>query len=97
MSGYPGRPSQSQVDRAGTVEKELADVQRQFDELTGKSLKTVNDALNAAKLKAIIFATFQEFKEDKVAGSGSSGDAQGYRILTTSPLGMHWTSGWLAY
>lgn len=96
VSGYPGRPSQSQVDRAGTVEKELADVQRQFDELTGKSLKTVNDALTAAKLKAIIFATFQEFKEDKVAGSGSSGNGQGYRILTTSPLGMHWFSSWLA-
>jgi hypothetical protein len=50
---YEGRPSQTQVERAEALGRELADVVKEFDAWTAKELTGVNSALAKKKLEPI--------------------------------------------
>src|SRR5262249_46621713 len=47
---YEGRPSQTQVDRTGSLGRELSDVVAEFDAWAGKYLGGINDSLKAKSL-----------------------------------------------
>src|SRR3712207_3311859 len=47
---YTGRPSQTQVERADALARELADVVRDFDAWTSKELSGLNSELSAKNL-----------------------------------------------
>jgi photosystem II stability/assembly factor-like uncharacterized protein len=53
VNGYEGRPTDSQVARAGVLAHELEDVIHEFTELTGRQLPAINRALETKKLAAL--------------------------------------------
>jgi len=50
---YDGGPSQTQIERADAVARELGDVQRDFDAWTTRELAGINAALRGKKLEPI--------------------------------------------
>lgn len=50
---YEGRPSQTQMERADAIARELADVGASFDAWTGKEMSGINSALTKKQLEAI--------------------------------------------
>jgi hypothetical protein len=53
VSSYEGRPSQTQVERADALARELDDVIRDFDAWTKKNMSTLNSALEKKKLAKV--------------------------------------------
>ena len=53
VSGYEGRPTQTQIDRAAALEKELSAVINDYDSLMKKELPAVNPMLQKKKLPEI--------------------------------------------
>ena len=53
VNGYEGRPTDSQVARAGVLARELEDVIHEFTELTGGQFPAINPALETKKLAAL--------------------------------------------
>jgi photosystem II stability/assembly factor-like uncharacterized protein len=53
VNGYEGRPTDSQVARAGALARELEDVIQEFADLAGRQLPAINRALEAKKLAAL--------------------------------------------
>jgi photosystem II stability/assembly factor-like uncharacterized protein len=53
VSGYDGGPSQTQIERAAALSKELDDVVRDFDAWTKKELPAINSALTRKKLEKV--------------------------------------------
>jgi hypothetical protein len=51
--GYEGRPSQTQVERADSLARELANVVKSFDDWSAKDLPGLNAALMGGKLEPI--------------------------------------------
>ena len=51
--GYEGRPSDSQVQRADALARELADVTKEFDEWVTRELPAINKLLATRKIPAI--------------------------------------------
>jgi photosystem II stability/assembly factor-like uncharacterized protein len=51
--GYEGRPSQTQIDRADSLARELADVVKSFDDWSAKELPGLNGMLTGQKLEPI--------------------------------------------
>ena len=68
---YEGRPSQTQVERADALARELADVVKNFDAWTAKELDSVNSGLAKKKLSPITLLTREEWNK-KAGESGSS-------------------------
>jgi len=60
---YEGRPTDSQVARAGALEHELADVIRKFQAVTGRELPSLNDALQTKKLAPIHVISEEEWRK----------------------------------
>jgi photosystem II stability/assembly factor-like uncharacterized protein len=63
VNGYEGRPTDSQVARAGALERELEDVIREFTELTDRQLPGVNKELQAKKLPTVTVIAEMEWKK----------------------------------
>jgi photosystem II stability/assembly factor-like uncharacterized protein len=53
VNGYEGRPSQTQVERADAIARELADVVKSFDDWVAKELPGLNSALEKGSLGRI--------------------------------------------
>ena len=53
VSGYDGRPSRTQVERAAALTRELADVRLSFDEWVARELTKINADLAASKIEQI--------------------------------------------
>lgn len=53
VNGYEGRPSQMQEQRADSIGRELADVDKAFDAWAARELPGINSALTAAKMDPI--------------------------------------------
>lgn len=53
VTGYEGRPSQMEVERADALSRELADVVRDFDAWTAKELPAINAELAKKKLDPV--------------------------------------------
>jgi hypothetical protein len=63
VSGYEGRPTDSQVARTDALGRELEDVIRDFDQLTSKEVPGINAALQKKKLDPIKLFTQQEWDQ----------------------------------
>ncbi len=60
---YQGRPSQTQVERADSLARELADVVKDFDAWEAKELSGLNSALAKKRLEAIKPLTREEWEK----------------------------------
>ncbi|MBI5020199.1 MAG: sialidase [Ignavibacteriales bacterium] len=60
---YEGRPSQTQVERADAVKKELADVVKEFDDWSRKELDDLNTILINNKLDPVKSLTREEWEK----------------------------------
>ena len=59
---YDGGPSQTQVERADAIARELADVVRDFDAWTTRDLAGINAALRTKKLEPIVVMSRQQWE-----------------------------------
>jgi len=59
---FDGGPTQTQVERADAIARELADVQRDFDAWTTRELAGINAALRSKKLEPIALITRQQWE-----------------------------------
>jgi len=90
VSSYPGRPSQSQMDRADLLHEELQKLQAKFDALVANELAEINKQLEKADLSAITFDSFEDFKAQEITAGGSNNFKQLRKHLERSPLGRYW-------
>jgi hypothetical protein len=65
VSGYGGRPSETQLMRMELIEKEIADVAQQFETLTQDELAEVNDLLTAAGAEPITLLSREEYNKQQ--------------------------------
>ncbi len=65
VNGYEGRPSQTEVRRAVTIARELADVVKNFDAWAAKELAGLNSALGAKQLEPVKLLTREEWEKKK--------------------------------
>jgi len=72
---YEGRPSQTQVERADVLGRELADVVHEFDAWSAKELPGINTALAAKNLSKIDLLTRAAWEKQGEEGGGSGGKA----------------------
>ena len=70
---YEGRPSQTQVERASALSRELADVVADFDAWAAKELPGLNTALAAKSLPPIELLTRAEWEKQGEEGGGGGG------------------------
>ncbi len=63
VMGYEGKPTQAQVERTGTLARELDDVARDFDAWANKELADVNTGLAEKKLQKITLLTREEWEK----------------------------------
>jgi len=84
VNGYEGRPTDSQVARAGALERELEDVIREFTTLTGRELAAINRGLQGKQMQAI--QVISEADWSKAEGSGAAGGAGAPLRLRVGPL-----------
>jgi photosystem II stability/assembly factor-like uncharacterized protein len=61
---YEGRPSQTQIDRADAIARELANVVKSFDDWLAKEMPSLNSDLAKAKLDSIVPMTRSDW--DKI-------------------------------
>jgi len=71
VNGYEGRPAAYQVARTDSLDRELADVNGDFEKLTQKELPGINRALAKKKLGAISVVSEEEWQEKREAQSGA--------------------------
>ena len=65
VSSYPGRPTDSQLERVKGLEKDMKDAKKKEKELLSKELKIINEKLKKAGMSEISLLTKEEFdKED---------------------------------
>jgi hypothetical protein len=62
ISGYPGKPSSRQVDRAGQLLAELDEAQATYDNLV-EQLDAINEQLEKAELKPIALQSMEDYLE----------------------------------
>ncbi len=72
LTGYDGRPTGYQVERVAVLERELADVEKEFETFLAKDLAAVNKKLGAAKQEPIVAPPVKPVAENPL----SSGDAE---------------------
>ncbi len=99
VSGFPGRPSDSQVARTDALEQEMIALDQEIEAFLGKELKTANAALTAAGFANLAYPEKTAFLEgESTGGQRSSGPRwktdRLYRTITGTPLGEHWINGW---
>ena len=62
VNGYDGRPSQTQVERADAIGREVSDIIRDFDAWSAKEIAGLNSALAGKKLDPVVIMTRQEWE-----------------------------------
>jgi hypothetical protein len=70
VSGYEGRPTDSQVARTDALAHELDDVINQFGNLTSKQLLTLNRGLETKQLGSIHVISEEEWRKTNLTGGG---------------------------
>jgi len=65
VNNYEGRPSQTQVDRADAIARELADVVKSFDEWAAKEMPALNSALEKGSLGRIEILSREEWEKER--------------------------------
>ncbi|MEL6720975.1 MAG: hypothetical protein AAFP82_19890, partial [Bacteroidota bacterium] len=61
VSGYPGKPTNGQLEKMTELQERLDQVLKQFDAFKTE-LETINEYLQKKELNAIQLKTFEEFK-----------------------------------
>ena len=61
---YEGRPSQTQIERADAIARELANVVKSFDDWLAKEMPTLNSDLAKAKLESIVPMTRSDWDKN---------------------------------
>ena len=64
---FEGQPSQTQVDRADALARELADVVKEFEAWTAKELADVNSAITMKQMKPVKQITREEWEKRDAA------------------------------
>lgn len=59
---YDGGPTQTEIERADALARELADVQRDFDAWATRDLASINSALRGKKLEPVVVITRQQWE-----------------------------------
>ena len=72
---YEGRPSATQVQRAGAIARELSDVMKGFDAWAAQELEGINAQLAAKSLPKIELLTRAEWEKQGEEGGGAGGAA----------------------
>jgi hypothetical protein len=62
VTGFEGRPAQTQFQRSDAIARELGDVVRDFDAWLAKEMPALNSALSSKKLPPITALTREEWK-----------------------------------
>ena len=75
VTGYEGRPTQTQLDRADAIARELTDVVRDFDGWLQRELAGINSALTAKGLEPITPLTRADWEKAATASRGAPLDA----------------------
>ena len=93
ISGYPGRPSDSQLSQAKTLERNLEDLNKAFQQIVEQDLAGLNKGLEKAKVQRL---TIPE-KADFLRGSSGGGSSRSgrhteihYQTLVGGPLGWQY-------
>ena len=76
---YDGRPSQTQVQRADAIGRELGDVVKDFDAWSAKELSGLNVALQQRQLDPVQLLTRQQWESKSGVSSSVGGGAAMYR------------------
>jgi len=63
ISGYPGKPTNGQLDKLKELQERLAEVQRQFDAFRTQ-MQSINELVEKQELAKIELKTFEEFKAE---------------------------------
>jgi hypothetical protein len=63
VNGYDGKPSQTQVERADALIRELADLSGEFKAWCDKQLSAINSQLAAKQSKPILLLTREEWEK----------------------------------
>ena len=78
VNGFDGRPTDSQVQRAGVLQRELEDVIAEFNTLTGRDLTAINRGLQSKQMGAIQVISETDWR--KSDGNGMTGGAMQFRF-----------------
>ncbi len=74
VNGYEGKPTESQIERAGALDKDLSEVIAQFETLTKKDLAAVNSSLQKKNLQPITVISKADW-DKKNSSSDNTGAA----------------------
>jgi hypothetical protein len=66
---YDGRPSQTQVERADALARELGDVVREFDAWAAREVERLNTALTRKRLEPVPLLTRAQWEANAAAAS----------------------------
>ncbi|MBL7128746.1 MAG: glycosyl hydrolase [Ignavibacteria bacterium] len=64
ISSYPGRPTDSQIERTKGLEKEMKETKKKKKELLTKELKSINERLKKVGMTEVTLLTKEEFEEE---------------------------------
>jgi photosystem II stability/assembly factor-like uncharacterized protein len=78
---YEGKPTQSQVDRADALGRELEDVIKEFDQLTARQLPAINSGLQKKKLEPLRTLTQQQWEKMHAGDAGGQTGAMTNRMV----------------
>ena len=77
VNNYEGKPTQSQAERTDALGRELEDVIKEYEQLTGKQLAVINSGLQKKKLQPLQPLTQQQWeKMHESDGGGQQGAMQ---------------------
>jgi hypothetical protein len=65
VNNYEGRPSQTQIERADAIARELADVVKSFDDWLTKEMPALNSALEKGSLGRIEVLSREEWEKER--------------------------------
>jgi len=72
VASYPGRPSNSQIERAQVLENDMNEIKNTFNEMLEGDVSKINKSLSKKELKTIEVDSKEDFLSSK-KGSSSGG------------------------
>jgi photosystem II stability/assembly factor-like uncharacterized protein len=83
VNNYEGRPTDEAVARADVLSRELEDVIKEFEQLTGKELPAINNALKKKKLEAIEPLSQEQWDKSRASNVGGRSSSVAGRARET--------------
>lgn len=93
VSGFPGKPSATQVANTDALVGDVAEVEEKFQAILNEDLAAINEQLKAAELSPISHTSFDDYLDDKIAGKSSGGKLLYKHYFKTNLLGSVWCRG----